>query len=147
MSVILITGSSTGIGLATVLHFGRKGHEVYASLRNPEAAPELMQAITAEKLPVTPIKLVVNDEMSVQRGVAEVHRKAGHIDVLVNNAGLGGWSSGGSFALSGSIGQPFAGAMSGSGAGGDFTLGGGFWGGGTVSSAPSRVYLPITLKN
>ena len=89
MSVVLITGSSTGIGLATALHFGRKGHEVYASLRNPESAPELMQAIADENLPVTPIKLDVNDETSVKGGMAEVHRKEGHIDVLVNNAGLG----------------------------------------------------------
>jgi NAD(P)-dependent dehydrogenase (short-subunit alcohol dehydrogenase family) len=88
MSVILITGSSSGIGLATALHFARKGHEVYASLRNPEAAPELTQAIADEKLPVTLVKLDVNDEASVQRGVAEVHRQAGHIDVLVNNAGV-----------------------------------------------------------
>jgi NAD(P)-dependent dehydrogenase (short-subunit alcohol dehydrogenase family) len=49
-----------------------------------------MQSIADEKLPVTPIKLDVNDETSVKNGVAEVHRKAGHVDVLVNNAGLGG---------------------------------------------------------
>jgi len=90
MSVILITGSSTGIGLATALHFGRKGHQVYASMRNPEAAQELMQLVADEKLPITPIKLDVNDEVSVQQGVAEVLQKAGHIDVLVNNAGVGG---------------------------------------------------------
>ncbi len=90
MSVILITGSSSGIGLATALHFARQGHEVYASLRNPEAAPELTQVIAGEKLPVTLVKLDVNDEASVRRGVAEVHRQAGHIDVLVNNAGVAG---------------------------------------------------------
>jgi len=90
MSVILITGSSTGIGLTTALHFGRKGHQVFASLRNPESAPELMQVIADEKLPVTPIKLDVNDDASVRHGVAEVLQKAGHIDVLVNNAGIGG---------------------------------------------------------
>lgn len=90
MSIILITGSSTGIGLTSALHFARQGHEVYASLRNPESAPELTQAIADEKLPVTLIKLDVNDETSVRRGVAEVYRRAGHIDVLVNNAGIGG---------------------------------------------------------
>jgi NAD(P)-dependent dehydrogenase (short-subunit alcohol dehydrogenase family) len=90
MSVILITGSSSGIGLATALHFGREGHEVYASLRNPDSASELAQVITNEKLPITPIKLDINDEASVKHGVEEVIRKAGHIDVLVNNAGVGG---------------------------------------------------------
>lgn len=90
VSVVLITGSSSGIGLATALHFGCKGYEVYASLRNPESAPELAQAIADGKLPVTPIRLDVNDETSVRDAVAEVHRKAGQIDVLVNNAGRGG---------------------------------------------------------
>ena len=90
MSVILITGSSTGIGLTTALHFARKGHQVFASLRNPESAPELTQVIADEKLPVTTIRLDVNDDASVQQGVAEVLQKAGHIDVLVNNAGVGG---------------------------------------------------------
>ena len=90
MSVILITGSSTGIGLTTALHFGRKGHRVFASLRNPEAAPELTQVIANEKLTVTPIKLDVNDDTSVKQAVAEVMQEAGQIDVLVNNAGVGG---------------------------------------------------------
>ena len=90
MSVILITGTSTGIGLTTALHFGRKGHQVYASMRNPEAAQEFTQVIADEKLPITLIKLDVNDDASVQQGVAEVLQKAGHIDVLVNNAGIGG---------------------------------------------------------
>lgn len=63
---------------------------MYASLRSPESAPELTRAIADEKLPVTPIRLDVNDEFSVRGAVAEVCRKAGHIDVLVNNAGLGG---------------------------------------------------------
>ena len=90
LSVVLVTGSSSGIGLAAALYLGRKGYEVYASLRNPESAPELTQTIAKEKLPVTPIRVDVNNETSVRSGVAEVHRKAGQIDVLVNNAGRGG---------------------------------------------------------
>ncbi len=54
-------------------------------------------------------------------------------------------STGGSYSLGGSIGQPDAGAMS----GGNYTLGGGFWGGGEVqfASPTQQVYLPVTLKN
>jgi NAD(P)-dependent dehydrogenase (short-subunit alcohol dehydrogenase family) len=90
MPVALITGTSTGIGLATALHFGRDGHDVWAGVRNPAAATDLRAAIDKERLPVRILALDVDDEGSVQRGVAEVLDKAGRVDVLVNNAGIGG---------------------------------------------------------
>jgi NAD(P)-dependent dehydrogenase (short-subunit alcohol dehydrogenase family) len=90
MSVVLVTGSSTGIGLATALHFGRLGGAVYAGVRNSATATELTKAIEAEKLPVHPITLDVDDQASVTRAVGEVLGRAGRIDVLVNNAGIGG---------------------------------------------------------
>src|SRR5262245_30533998 len=90
MSVVLVTGSSTGIGLATALHFGRLGDGVYAGVRNIATATELTKAIEAEKLPVYPVTLDVDDQTSVTRAVGEVLARAGRIDVLVNNAGIGG---------------------------------------------------------
>jgi NAD(P)-dependent dehydrogenase (short-subunit alcohol dehydrogenase family) len=90
MSVVLVTGSSTGIGLATALHFGRLADGVYAGVRNIATATELTKAIEAEKLPVYPITLDVDDQGSVSRSVGEVIACAGRIDVLVNNAGIGG---------------------------------------------------------
>ncbi len=90
MPVALITGASTGIGLATVLHFARHGHDVWAGVRNPAGATELREAIDKDRLPATMVTLDVDDSGSVQRGVAEVLGKAGRIDVLVNNAGIGG---------------------------------------------------------
>jgi NAD(P)-dependent dehydrogenase (short-subunit alcohol dehydrogenase family) len=90
MPVALITGTSTGIGLATALHFARQGHDVWAGVRNPAAATDLRAAIDKERLPVRIVGLDVDDEGSVQRGVGEVLDKSGRIDVLVNNAGIGG---------------------------------------------------------
>ena len=52
MSVVLVTGASTGIGQETALHLARKGHDVYASCRNPDGATELQEKIAAEELPV-----------------------------------------------------------------------------------------------
>lgn len=89
MAVVLVTGSSTGIGLATALHFARRDHAVFASLRNPDSASELKKTIIDEKLPITLVKLDVNDDMSVRNAVDEVQKQAGRIDVLVNNAGIG----------------------------------------------------------
>lgn len=89
MPVVFVTGSSSGIGLATALHFARRGYTVFASLRNLDTAHELKSAIYDEKLPITLIKLDVNDDRSVRNAVDEVHNLAGKIDVLVNNAGIG----------------------------------------------------------
>jgi hypothetical protein len=81
MSVVLVTGSSTGIGLATALHFGRLGDGVYAGVRDIATATELTKAIEAEKLPVHPITLDVDDQASVTRAVGEVFADTGRIDV------------------------------------------------------------------
>jgi NAD(P)-dependent dehydrogenase (short-subunit alcohol dehydrogenase family) len=90
MAVALITGTSSGIGLATAVHFARQGHEVWAGVRNPATATELREAIDRERLPIRLVTLDVDDAASVQHGVGEVHDKAGRVDVLVNNAGIGG---------------------------------------------------------
>jgi NAD(P)-dependent dehydrogenase (short-subunit alcohol dehydrogenase family) len=90
MSVVLVTGSSSGIGLATAIHFARLGDDVYAGVRNPATATELTAAIESEKLPIRPITLDVDDAASVTRGVGEALARSGHVDVLVNNAGIGG---------------------------------------------------------
>ena len=65
MSVILITGSSTGIGKATALYLSKKGHRVYASMRNPDNAGDLRQSAEV-------IALDVSDEKSVKRAVSQV---------------------------------------------------------------------------
>ena len=90
MSAVLATGSSSGIGLATALYSARQGWDVYASVRNPGTAPELQPTIAAERLPITLVTIDVDDPGSVTRGVGEVLARAGRIDALVNNAGIGG---------------------------------------------------------
>jgi len=88
MAVILITGSSTGIGLATAVAFGRAGHDVYATMRNSSAAPELASIAAAENLPIKVLPMDVDDDASVGRGMQRAIDAAGRIDVLVNNAGI-----------------------------------------------------------
>ncbi len=90
MSVVLVTGCSTGIGLATTLHFARRGHEVYAGVRKIASATDLTSAIEREGLTVTPVALDVDEDGSTRRAVNEVLGLAGRVDVLVNNAGIGG---------------------------------------------------------
>ena len=90
MSVILVTGSSTGIGQETALHMARKGHDVYGAVRSPETATELKALIAAEDLSVSVIKLDLVDPDSIVTAVAEIMARSGRIDALVNNAGIGG---------------------------------------------------------
>jgi NAD(P)-dependent dehydrogenase (short-subunit alcohol dehydrogenase family) len=85
---ILITGCSSGIGLATARHFAGKGWKVFAGARTPEKAAELRAA--ADELGMTVVQVDVTSDESVQACVAGVLEQAGHIDVLVNNAGVGG---------------------------------------------------------
>ena len=90
MTVALVTGTSTGIGLATALHLGRNGYRVYASMRNLEGSKEIRTAAEKEGLDVRTVQLDVDDGQAVKERVAEVLKDAGRIDVLVNNAGIGG---------------------------------------------------------
>ena len=89
MSSVLITGTSSGIGLATALALGRADHRVYATMRNPARAPKLAQTAAKEGLPLTIFAMDVDSDTSVAEGVSKIYKEGGHIDVLVNNAGIG----------------------------------------------------------
>lgn len=89
MPNVLITGSSSGIGLATALELGRAGHTVYATMRNPGRAPQLGETMAREKLPVKVIVMDVDSDSSVADAVTQIHADGGQIDALVNNAGAG----------------------------------------------------------
>jgi NAD(P)-dependent dehydrogenase (short-subunit alcohol dehydrogenase family) len=88
LATVLITGTSTGIGLATALAFGRAGHTVAATMRNPQRAPELADIAAREKLPITVSTMDVDADGSVSEAIARIVKEIGPIDVLVNNAGI-----------------------------------------------------------
>jgi len=87
--VALVTGSSSGIGLETVLSLARDGYHTFASMRNVGKAGELEHAAKKENLPVEIIELDVDKEESIISAVKKVVTKNGRLDVLVNNAGYG----------------------------------------------------------
>lgn len=78
--VVLITGGSSGIGKSIGEFLQEKGFTVFGTSRNPEKIGNSVFPLVA---------LDVRDTNSIQKAVAEVISKAGKIDVLVNNAGVG----------------------------------------------------------
>src|ERR1022692_958958 len=94
--VVLVTGSSTGFGRLFTETLARKGHTVFATMRDPggrnaKNAAEIRSLAQKESLPIHVLELYVTDDASVGRAV-DAAAKAGRIDVAINNAGyyLGG---------------------------------------------------------
>lgn len=87
MKTALVTGTSSGIGFATALHLARNGYRVFAGMRNLTKAQPLRDAAAGLELEV--VELDVTSDDSVGAAFAAVHR-GGPLDVLVNNAGIGG---------------------------------------------------------
>lgn len=75
---ILITGASSGFGKSTAEMLAKKGHIVYGTSRKP---------CTHEKIKM--LVMDVRDRQSVKLAVDKIIEEQGHIDVLINNAGMG----------------------------------------------------------
>ena len=82
--VILITGSSSGIGKETAKLFQTKNWKVAATMRSPETAEDLRKIVDIECL-----KLDVTDNDSIKYAIQATLDKFGRIDAIVNNAGYG----------------------------------------------------------
>src|SRR5256712_2487513 len=90
--VVLITGSSTGFGRLFAESLARKGHTVFATMRDPggrnaKNASEIRTLAEKESLPIHVHELDVTDVAAVGRAVDAAVAKAGRIDVAINNAG------------------------------------------------------------
>jgi short-subunit dehydrogenase len=80
IGVALVTGASSGIGKATALALRKAGYRVFGTSRKAAAAgPDGITMLVCD----------VTDDDSVRRMVDEVLQRAGGIDLLVNNAGIG----------------------------------------------------------
>ena len=91
MPIAVVTGTSSGIGYATCLHLSRHGYEVFAGMRNTEKGQRLRSEAQAQGLPITILSMDICDEASVAQAFAQID-KVGPVDLLVNNAGIGGAS-------------------------------------------------------
>ncbi len=78
----VVTGASSGIGAATVVALGRLGYRIVAGARRLER----LQRVVGERGIALPLDVTKLE--SIDAFVAEVQKKFGRIDVLINNAGL-----------------------------------------------------------
>ena len=88
MGVVVITGTSSGIGQASALAFARAGHRTIATLRDLAKAEPLREARESEGLDLELQALDVASPASVAEAVGAILAREGRVDVLVNNAAI-----------------------------------------------------------
>ncbi|MFZ4810966.1 MAG: SDR family oxidoreductase [Ilumatobacteraceae bacterium] len=90
-SIAVVTGANSGIGRATAIHLAEQGHTVYGTVRSLDKATKLHAMAEHHGVTVHLVELDIADDASVERGFGEIlDATGGVVDVLVNNAGIGG---------------------------------------------------------
>ncbi len=85
---VLVTGATDGLGRATAIMLAARRYRVFAGGRNAERRAALDQLARERKLPLETLQLDVRDDASVDACISEIERRAGPVDVLMNNAGI-----------------------------------------------------------
>ena len=85
----LVTGGSSGIGLAIATALGEDGYRLTISSRRPEKLEAAAQQLRADGLEVDAVPANMADEEEIRKLVDGHRERCGRLDVLVNNAGLG----------------------------------------------------------
>ena len=88
--VAVVTGSSNGIGAETAIAFAREGARVVITYKHDRKSGEMVAARcrAAGALAVLTLQLDICSDDSIQDAVRKIIASFGHIDVLVNNAGM-----------------------------------------------------------
>jgi NAD(P)-dependent dehydrogenase (short-subunit alcohol dehydrogenase family) len=88
--VAVVTGANSGIGRATAVHLATQGLRVFGTVRRLDSATKLNAMAEAAGAEVELVQLDVADDESVAAGFRQILDEAGGVDLLVNNAGVGG---------------------------------------------------------
>ena len=90
--VAIVTGSSSGIGKAIALRFGQEGAKVVVAARRLQLCEQTVSQIREQSGEALAIQTDIADERQVERLMADTVERYGRIDILINNAGIGGGS-------------------------------------------------------
>lgn len=91
MRSAFITGANKGVGFATAKQLLKKGFHVYVGSRNFQNGLQAVGKLKAEGLTnVEAIQIDVTDDNSVKNARTQIGKKTDSLDVLINNAGIGG---------------------------------------------------------
>jgi len=88
--IAVVTGANSGIGRATAIHLAQNGYRVFGTVRKIEKANKAMAMADEAGVSIEWVELDIADDESVTNGFADIMQRTDHIDVLVNNAGVGG---------------------------------------------------------
>ena len=86
---VVVTGANSGIGRSTALLLAENGFKVFATMRSLSRGEKLRALASEHALDITELEIDVTDEVSVRDGFGQVLQEHGHVDVLINNAGIG----------------------------------------------------------
>lgn len=88
-AAVVVTGSSTGLGLETALLLAERGFAVYAGLRDPASAPAVEAAAAERGVALRVVALDLTDRASIDAAVERAVAETGGVLGLVNNGGVG----------------------------------------------------------
>ncbi len=89
MDTVLVTGSSTGLGLETALYLAERGFRVYATVRDDSSRAEVRAAAAQRGARLDVLQMDIADPPSIDAAIRTILAEAGGIYALVNNAGIG----------------------------------------------------------
>jgi NAD(P)-dependent dehydrogenase (short-subunit alcohol dehydrogenase family) len=86
--VALVTGANKGIGFEIARQLGKQGITVLVGVRNADRGKEAVQKLRKEGFEAHQIQIDVTDEASIGKAAATIADTYGHLDILINNAGI-----------------------------------------------------------
>jgi NAD(P)-dependent dehydrogenase (short-subunit alcohol dehydrogenase family) len=86
--IALVTGANKGIGFAICQGLLAEGFEVILAARSLDRGKEAAKKLSSDRGKIRVVELEVTDDKNIDLAIEQLSKKIGHIDVLINNAGI-----------------------------------------------------------